>query len=138
MGSVKVVIPARARSSTALLALLACAVAPPPAHATYPGKNGAIATVYDQFDRGGGFDVSLRLLDPKGATKARFSRCSRPDESEDADGPCPYDPAFTPDGRTIAHTLGKRLALQSITGGPPRTLPASSRAPFQASRTSTR
>ena len=103
--------------------LLACALAPPGARATYPGKNGRIATVYDQFDRGGGFDVSLRLLDRNGATKARFSRCSRPDESEDANGPCPYDPAFTPDGRTIAHTLGKRLALQASTGGAPTILP---------------
>jgi hypothetical protein len=123
MGWLKVVIPARVRTSTALLALLACALAPASARATYPGKNGPIATVYDQFDRGGGFDVSLRLLDPHGATKARFSRCFRADESEDADRPCPYDPAFTPDGRTIAHTLGKRLALQAVKGGPPTILP---------------
>jgi Tol biopolymer transport system component len=107
-----------------LLALLAWAFAATPAQGAYAGKNGRIATVYDQFDRGGGFIVALRLLDTKGATKARYSRCSRADESEEAQTPCPYDPAFSPDGRTIAHTLGKRLALQPVAGGPPVLLPA--------------
>jgi hypothetical protein len=127
MGSgLTIVIPACTRSSIALGALVGCAAAAAaaPAHAGYAGRNGAIATVYDQFDRGGGFLVSLRLLDSRGATKARFSRCFREDESEDADRPCPYDPAFTPDGRTIAHTLGRRLALQPVAGGPPSVLPA--------------
>src|SRR3954453_8601948 len=118
MGSgLKIVIPACTRSSIALVALGGCAAAAAPAHGGYAGRNGAIATVYDQFDRGGGFLVSLRLLDSRGATKARFSRCFREDESEDADRPCPYDPAFTPDGRTIAHTLGRRLALRLVFTG---------------------
>jgi hypothetical protein len=106
-----------------VLALLLSALAPATAHGAYPGKNGRIATVYDEFDRGGGFDVALRLLDTNGVTKARYSRCSRADESEEAEKPCPYDPAFSPDGRTIAHTLGKRLALQPVSGGPPMLLP---------------
>jgi hypothetical protein len=108
-----------ARAAAALAAALALACAAVPANAAFPGRNGLIATVYDGFDRGGGVDMNLRLLDRNGRVKAKFARCSRPDESEPVSGACPSDPAFFADGRRIAYGLGSRIALQAVAGGAP-------------------
>jgi hypothetical protein len=111
------------KTVVALAVALACACAASPAGAAFPGHDGLIATVFDQFDRGGGLDVNLRLLDRHGKTMAMFSRCFRDDESEPVTGDCPADPAFFPDGRRIALGLGRRLALQDVAGGAPVVLP---------------
>src|SRR5215210_3742087 len=104
------------RAAAALVAVLAASFAAAPANAAFPGRNGRIATVYDEFDRGGGLDVNLRLLDRNGKTRAKFAGCSRPDESEPVSGDCPSDPAFFADGLRIAQALGARLAIQAVGG----------------------
>ena len=108
----------------AVLALVGfCASVPARADAALPGRNGRIASVYHEFDRGGGLVLALRLLDRSGRVRARFARCSRADESEPISGACPSAPAFSADGRQIAHGIGGRLALQDVAGGPPVVLP---------------
>lgn len=104
-------------------AVIACALAAAPANAAFPGANGLIASVYNEFDRGGGDELALRLLDRSGRARATFARCSREYQSEPISGACPSDPAFSADGRVIAHGLDGQLALQAVSGGQPVVLP---------------
>jgi hypothetical protein len=106
----------------AIFAVAAPALAVAPAEAAFPGRSGRIATVYHEFDRTG-FVFALRLLDRRGKVRARFSRCSRADQTEPVTGACPHDPAFSASGRQIEHSLGGRLALQDVSGGQPVVLP---------------
>ncbi len=93
-----------------------------PAHASFPGANGGLASEYREIDRGGRDDMEIQLFGLDGIIDARLSPCSRP-ETEPPSGTCPNNPSFSPDGRRIAFDLGGRLALVAPDGSGLLTLP---------------
>jgi WD40-like Beta Propeller Repeat len=85
----------------ALLAVLPVAiVCAAPASASYPGRDGELAAVWNQFDRGGDSDFELRLVTPTGTVLRRVAACSRPEPSyEPPSGECPARPGLLVAGR---------------------------------------
>jgi hypothetical protein len=103
-------------------ALGACATATSPALAGYPGSNGELVVLWNQFDRGGDDDRELRRVSLTGAVLNKFAPCSRPETGVPA-GLCPRDPAYSRDGSRLAFELEGRLALSAPNGSSIVTLP---------------
>ena len=97
-----------ARLLIAGVALGVFAAGAPLALAGYPGRNGDIAVLWNQFDRGGDDDRELRRVSRSGQVLNRFAPCSRP-ETDVPTGLCPRDPAYSAIGSRIAFELEGRL-----------------------------
>jgi hypothetical protein len=104
-----------ARLLIAGVALGVFAAGAPLALAGYPGRNGDIAVLWNQFDRGGDDDRELRRVSRSGQVLNRFAPCSRP-ETDVPTGLCPRDPAYSASGSRIAFELEGRLALSAADG----------------------
>jgi Tol biopolymer transport system component len=118
------------RSLTGLLAVLACLVAAAaPAHATFPGRNGAIA--FAQYTTSGDLDPMItehaRLLvalPPFGSDRQRrLLDCETtdgvPSSSYCGRGTSYRAPSYSPDGQRIVFDAGARLAIMDAAGGEP-------------------
>jgi Tol biopolymer transport system component len=109
-----------------LVALTLCGLASlalaPPADAGWPGRNGRIAVIWNEVDRGGRDDTELRFVTDSRRRLGSASPCSRPEFDPDT-GVCPGAPAWSPDGRRLALEQDSRLAVASPDGGGITTLP---------------
>jgi Tol biopolymer transport system component len=105
-----------------VIAMAAVPLAAAPAFATYAGRNGELAVVWNQFDRGGRSDWELRLVTPRGGLLQSMAPCSRP-ETEEPTGSCPRDPSYSADGTRLALELEGRLAVADADGSGLTTLP---------------
>ena len=117
-----VVRPTGGRPSWALTATVASIVAVAPAHASFPGSNGNLASEFREIDRGGRDDMEIQVFRLNGNVVARLTRCARP-ESEPPSGVCPHNPSFSPDGNRIAFDREGTLALVATHGTGLFTLP---------------
>ena len=110
--------------------LAACALAGlvPSAIATYPGRNGRLATELHGFTRGLDWWEILVMEPAAGRVLRTVSPCARSEgggEPDDPDvGSCPHDPSFSADGRRLAFERDGRLALAGADGSQVVTLPA--------------
>lgn len=101
--------------SLALAASSAALLLAPPAEAASPGANGVLAVSYDEFGRGGEQFYGIKLIRPGGTLERTFAKCEN-NEFDPALAPCPYEPAFSPDGSRVAYRIDDQLAVADVDG----------------------
>ena len=98
-----------------LPALFLALVLPASSHATFPGGNGELAATYRQHDRGGQL-VALESIPFVGSGAAEITSCTRQEGGGDAEGRCPANPSYSPDGSKLAFDADGRLVVVNADG----------------------
>ncbi|HEU4702531.1 MAG TPA: hypothetical protein VFS37_08625 [Conexibacter sp.] len=108
----------------ALVAPALLALAAPPSHAAFPGRDGRLVYVWGSFSESedppypSRTESALETIAPGGGAPATLRRCVRETGKPDA-GDCTTvygTPAVSPDGRWLALDVGAQLALMRFDG----------------------
>ena len=110
-------------------ALLAIALLAPPAHAAFPGRNGAVGYAVSSFSGDMAPQREVTGLEARLIGRARASeiiRCERTDGAP-AGGDCTTaefaSPSYSPNGRRLVFDAGRQIGLIRADGGGLRLLP---------------
>jgi len=116
----------------ALAAAALLALAAPPTHAAFPGRDGKLVFSWFSFSESedepfpSRTESALQTVAPRGGTPTTLRNCVRETGKPDV-GDCSIGyggPASSPDGRSIAFDAGAQLALMRFDGSGLRLLPA--------------